>query len=126
MLIRLSGSAYCMKENSVFLPALGSLGELEEVVCFNRFNFLFCKEKRLLLLFCLFIFAFASCALSCIAEFSCKWYKNIFGTKWFSSNYSFQLSPSSRFAGGPWANVRTRIWERSFWEVGYLRRTILD
>jgi len=63
VLIRLSASAYRMKENSVFLPALRSLGELEEVVCFNTFNFLFSKEKRLLLLlFCLFIFTFALCA----------------------------------------------------------------
>lgn len=53
-------SAYCVKGNSAFLPALGSLGELEEVVCFNRFNFLFSKEKKTItiILFIYFYFCF--------------------------------------------------------------------
>lgn len=65
MLIRLSASAYRMKENSVFLPALRSLGELEEVVCFNRFNFLFSKEKKtiIIILFIYFYFCFVCITL---------------------------------------------------------------
>lgn len=65
MLIRLSASAYRMKENSVFLPALRSLGELEEVVCFNRFNFLFSKEKKTIIIipFIYFYFCFVCITL---------------------------------------------------------------
>lgn len=61
MLIRLSASAYRMKENSVFLPALRSLGELEEVVCFNRFNFLFSKEKKDYYYYSVYLFLLLLC-----------------------------------------------------------------
>lgn len=55
---------------TVLLPGMRYPGELQEVVCLNRFDFLFSKTKqnKLLLLCCLFILNFALCTCSCISE----------------------------------------------------------